>query len=488
MSYGKIALKNSLWNLTGNAGQQLAQFGFFVFMARLLEPKAFGLVAMALISVELLSVAGRLGQVEALMQRRNVNQLLLSTVFWILAAVGVVASIILIACSGVIAQAFGTPELQQVLAGLAVLVALQNLGAVHEARLQRELAYKKLAMRNLTSALCGSALALVLALGGMGVMSLVFQRIATIIIQLGILWSADGWRPSLLIPRPFRDKEAYATLRTGLMLMGGQVLNTINNRGIDLLVGLFLGPTALGYLRIAWRLFDTVIQFAIYPVTTVAQGIFSRVQDDKERLQKTYLKILEVTAMVSFPIFFGLAAVSDPLIPLVFGEQWQPAIPIMQIMSIMAVATLVNVLFSPLMSMTGHASRVLQQNVIQIVLTFTLIGIASQWSIIAVVAAHALRVILMALLNLYVQQRHVGISMWSALRALHPPLLTSILMTAGVLALYRTGVTAGLEPWLQLGVGVACGVCLFGIILLLFYRRHVERLGKDILQMIRKNG
>jgi len=488
MSLGKMTLRSSLWNFAANSGQQFLQFAFFIFLARLLEPKAFGLVAMAMVAVDLLTIVGRMGLLETLIQRKEESEALQNRVFWILQGLGLGLTGLVVGFSGVIADAYSTPELTPVIQGFAVLIWLRYLGVVHEARLRRRFQYKNLAARTLAGTLLGSSVGLVFAFMGMGVFSLVIQRLAMVTMQVGILWASDGWRPK------FDWKVAEATdslrnlLKMGSTLMVGQLVSMANNRMVDVIVGFFMGHVALGYLRVAWRIFDFVLQFAVYPVTNVALSAFSRLQSEPKRLKNAYLKMVELCALITCPAFFGLAGVAGIALPLIFGEQWGHSVPLMQLMSVMALAAIVNIFFSPIMTATGHAKLMLRQGLIQLGMTLALTALAAQWSLVAVVCAHAFRALFIAYLNMRLQSVHAGIGVRDTLKAVWKPLSVALAMGCGVWVVEQEVVTEGFYQWVELGGLMGLGGVIYLGLMALFFRKHLQVLIRDVLQMLKRDG
>lgn len=485
MSLAKLTLKGSLWNFASNSGQQVLTFLFFIFLARLLDAKAFGLVAMALVSVEILGTVARLGLTEVMVQRKEESPALVNLIFWVLQGTGMLLCVTLILMSGALARWFGAPELQEVVGWFAFLGYAQNLSLVHEAKLRRHFKFKSIAMRTFCGTLAGGLVGVGFALNGYGVMSLVMQRLTTNVMQTGILWSADDWRPSLALHAKRHWGELRRALRMGTELMLGQLVLNLNTRMVDVMVGFFMGPVALGYLRIAWRIFDFILQFAINPVALVALTTFSRLQHEPARLRRAYLRMVEVAALGSCPVFFGLAAVAPHAVPLMFGAKWLPAVPLMQAMSLMALAAVINVLFAPLMTAVGRTDWLFRQGVVQVAMTLALTAIGAQWSVLTVVLAHALRAVLTSLYNLHLQGRFAAIEARAVLGALFPPFTGAVLMGVTVWQLDGWWIGRHLSGWPQLIALVALGGILYAGIMLALFHKHLRGLAKEILPMLR---
>src|SRR5262245_35863397 len=135
----------SVWSLVGTAGQQTVSFILFVMLARLLSPADFGVMALAAVVIDLLALIGCLGQVQALVQREQLDDTAASTSFWMLQAFGVAMTAVVFLTAPLVASIFALPTLEPVLQLLAPVCLLQTLSAVHEAWLRRTFGFKWLA-------------------------------------------------------------------------------------------------------------------------------------------------------------------------------------------------------------------------------------------------------------------------------------------------------------------------------------------------------
>lgn len=434
MGIARHALKGTFWNFLANSSQQLMQFGFFIFMARILDAGVFGIMALAMVSIDLLSNIARMGMGDLLVREEETDDTLQQAWFGLL-GIGLVIMAVLYLIAQPVAQFYKVPVLADVIYWMAPVCLIQNVSIVHEARLRKHFAYDQLAVRVMASTFISGMFGLTFAFMGYGLWSLVLQRLVAVILQSGLIWAFSPWRPKLLY-NPFPAwRSGLALFHKGSLLMFGQLLQMFNTRAIDLLVGFFLGIVALGYLRIAWRISDFMLQFAIQPITNVALSSFSRLQNDRKRLQRAYIRMVQVTSLIAIPVFFGMGAIANNLIPLVFGTQWSPSISLMQITSLMAVAAVINMFFAPLMTAIGQNRIVLRQGIIQTVVSIMLTLLASQFHITIVMLAHVVRAWLVTALNLWLEKIHAHISIRKLAGLIAPALSTGAAMALLVWAL-----------------------------------------------------
>ena len=307
MSIKRRLVSASLWSLAGTGGQQAISFFLFVYLARQLAPADIGLIALAVVFLDIFGAVSRCGQVEALQRYVDLDNRITSTSFWMLTFGGAAS------CLGILLIGFtlrGLPDyaaVGSVLLFLAPLSALQAWNAVPEAILKQRLDFRILTIRTWTATLAGGLLAIYMVHQGLGVYALVGQRLGTAVVQTIMLWALLRWRPRFTFDRA----EARHLLGTGFEIMLAGLAVVINLRIADSITGVFLGPQQLGFLRLGWRVFDVIVQFAVMPVSGVALSSFSKLRDNQESLRRAYLRLTQFMALGSLPIFFGLGAVAD---------------------------------------------------------------------------------------------------------------------------------------------------------------------------------
>jgi lipopolysaccharide exporter len=212
-----------------------------------------------------------------------------------------------------------------------VLFLIASYGQLFQLLLQKELQFARLALIELFSALARAAVAIGCAIEGLGVYSLAFGQLAmaciTTVSAAAIGW--HDWRPTF----HFRTDDIRPYLRFGLFQLGNRGVNFLVARVDQVIVGTTLGASTLGLYNLAWNL-AVMPATKINPILTrVAFPVFAKVQLENERLKRGYLTLVWLLATTNGPILVGGAAVAGSLIPLVFGAQWGPMVPLFQILA-----------------------------------------------------------------------------------------------------------------------------------------------------------
>jgi O-antigen/teichoic acid export membrane protein len=424
MSIKRRILSASLWSLAGSGGQQVLSFLLFIYLARQLTPADVGLIALAMVFVEIIGSMSRCGQVEALQRYVNLNDRVTSTSFWMLVVAGAASCTSIILIGWTVRVFPGHAALGNVLLLLAPLGALQAWNAVPEAILRQRLDFRLLTIRTWSATLAGGVLAAYMVHLQLGVYALVGQRVGTAAVQTIMLWAVLRWRPRCTFDRV----EAKRLLGIGVEIMLAGLSGVINLRIADSITGVFLGPQQLGFLRLGWRFFDIIVQVTVLPISGVALSSFSKLRDTPEGLRRAYLRLTQFMALASLPVFFGLGVVADIFVPLVFGEKWLPSVSVLQVLGFIVVPATINYLFAPLMIAVDMTRVVLKQSLGQMFVNAVFLGIGARWGVEGVLIAYMLRGTLVSCYNLSAMNRVVGLRPMSVIRMLGPPSIACAVM------------------------------------------------------------
>jgi len=460
MNIKRRVLSASLWSLAGSGGQQAISFLLFIYLARELGPADIGLIALAIVFLDILGTMSRCGQVEALQRYANLEDRVTSTSFWLLTLGGTVSFLSILLIGFALRSFYGQETLGNVLLLLAPLSALQAWNAVPEAMLKHRLDFRLLTIRSWTATLAGGALAIYLVHQELGVYALVGQRLGTAVVRTIMLWALLRWRPRFTFDRG----EAWKLLGTGFQIMLANMAGVINLRIADSITGVFLGPQQLGFLRLGWRVFDVIVQFAVMPMSSVALSSFSKLRENPESLRRAYLRLTQFMALASLPAFFGLGVVADVLVPVVLGEKWLPSIGVLQLLGFLILPGTINYFFAPLLVAVGTTRVVLNQSIVQVFVTALLLWAGARWGVEGVLIAHILRANFVSWYNLYAMNKAVELRPMSVIRMLAPPSIACAVMV-GVVWLAKHELSATYSGIPLLALLVVIGVVAYGVAL-----------------------
>lgn len=476
MELKQKAVKGIFWSGAQIWGGRAVSFIIFALLSRLLNPEAFGLVAMASLLIIFMQTFQDQGFGDAIVQRLDLQAEHLDTAFWTNLGISCLLTLVSISCSGLIAGFFHEPQLESIIFWLSINFILSGLSSTQQAILRRQLKFKELALRSFSAIFISGVIGVALAFFGFGVWSLVAQTLTNSLVGAVVLWSVSQWRPSFRFSsKHFRDLISF-----GSNIIGINILNFLNGHASDLLIGYFLGPTLLGFYTIAYKLLGTMTELLTSVTNAVALPTFSRLQDDPERLQHAFYQAVHYTSLISFPAFIGVAIVAPELIPTFFGSQWTLSIPVLQILAFIGILHSIFYFHNSLVIALGKPAwrfRMILLNAVTNVIGFLLVV---RWGIVAVAAIYVIRGYLVSPIEFWMVRKLGKIGLTTYFRQFLGPFSGSLAMAVIIFGLkYFIGSVLSLP--LQLAIYVLAG----GAIYLLVVKLIEPSLGPQILKLLR---
>ncbi|OUC08590.1 sugar isomerase, partial [Litorilinea aerophila] len=453
MALREKAVRGIIWSIAQKWGREGISFLTFLALSRLLAPEAFGLVALAVVFTAVFEIFLDQGLAAAIVQRNELEPEHLDTAFWITVFVGLVLTGLGIASSNAIAAFLGQPQVAPILRWLSLNFLLSALSSVQIALLQRDLAFKSLAIRSLVATGVGGVVGISMALAGFGVWSLIAQTLANGLAGVVVLWQASDWRPGLRVSsRHYRELFSF-----GAYVVGNNLLKVLMRRSDDFLIGYFLGPTLLGYYTVGYRLLLVLIRVVTGIINSVAFPTFSRLQAEPVRLQRAFYRTTQYTSLLAFPVFIGLAVLAPEVVPALFGRQWMPSIPVMQILAFIGILQSILAFNMSVLRASGKPSWELGIMLLNTV--FSILGflVAVRWGIVAVAASFVLVGYILAPVSYWTVNRVLPLAFQTYLSQFVPPLAASAAMVAAILGVKALLMPLGWHPLLSLALYVAIG-------------------------------
>ena len=340
-------IKAFTWTFFGKVGAQGMSFIVSVFLARLLEPADFGLIAMVMVIFGLATVFTDVGLGAALIQRRRVLPIHYSSVFYFNITIGSILTLATYYSASWISRFYEMEELIALIQVMSLLFVVASLSSVQNTLLHKNLEYALLTKIGIFSSLISGLAGITMAYTGYGVWSLVAQLLLNGLVYNIVVWSISTWSPSLT----FSLKALTQLWSFGFRIFLSGMLDAIFTRLDFLIIGKLFPPATLGYMQRAKSLNNMVVQFSSSSLMTVLFPILSKVKNDLARYQNIIVRILGVICFVVFMLVGGLYVISGELIVFLFSEKWLPSVELFKILALSGFsypisALLVNILKS----------------------------------------------------------------------------------------------------------------------------------------------
>lgn len=307
----------------------LLRLGSLMVLARLLDPKDFGLVGMVTAVTGVFSLFKDAGLSMATVQRTTISQEEVSNLFWLNMAVGAILTCLSLAIAPILVSFYQEPRLFFVTAALGAGFLFNAAGVQHSALLQREMRFVTLSVIETIALLISIAVGIGMALSGFGYWALVGMAVVLPVVSTVCLWSLGTWMPGM----PHRGTEIGSLMRFGGTATLNSLVVYVAYNIEKVLLGRFWGAEALGIYGRAYQLASIPTENLNSATGGVLFAALSRLQNDPDRLKNYFLKSYALVLSLTLPISVVCALFADSIILLVLGPKWQDAVPIFRLLT-----------------------------------------------------------------------------------------------------------------------------------------------------------
>lgn len=473
------AIRGVPWTLLAYAASKAVGVVTVILLARLLVPEDFGVVALALIAIDLVYVVGEMGLGSALILRPDLDRRGEGTVLGILMASDAALAVALAATAPLVASLVGEPRLRNVLIALAVLPLLSGPVTFYNAVMQRELAFRRSSTAQMVRPVVAAVVSVGLAIAGAGVWSLVVGQIASFIVYGGLVVRLA---PYTVAP-VFDVRIARDVLRTGRgFLFQGAIAYVQQN--IDYVaVGRALGAGPLGAYSLAFRQAELPHWAIADPVAKVTFPAFARVRGDRESLERSYLNVFKLIALICCPLGVLLSAAAEPFTRGLLGDRWLAAIAPLAVLGILGAVRPLQVTMAWLLNSVGQAGLLSVVSAVGLLPLAPAVVLAASYGGLATVAYVVLgHVLLETAVLAVVIERRCAISVRLQIRAVLPLTLASLPAWLAAHAVARALVDA---PVLALTASALVGLAAYVVVLGLLDRRELVFVVRQTRRLLR---
>lgn len=417
---------NAKWNMFSQIFKILVQVINIVYLAKVIPPGEYGLMAMALVVFNLGVLLRDLGTSAAIIQRKELSESLINTVFWLNVLMGVGLAIIIFSLSPIVADLYNQPKLVPVLMLLSITFPLSSCASAHLALLERDSKFKVVSIIEVTSATVSVVCAIVFAKLGFGVYSLVIQAIVLNLMSAVQFWLASSWRPML---SPFINLVELKNIfgfSANLSLFN--FVNYFSRNADSFIIGKYMSAVILGNYNLAYRIMLFPLQSLTYVTTRSLYPILSRHQDDNEKISETYIKCVFVILLITTPLMSGLAFYSSPFISLVFGGQWSMTSDILKWLAPTAIIQSVLSTTGSVFMAKGRTNVLLRLGIIGAILQVSSFIIGINYSITTFAMCYLIANFLNAMPVLYCLMKTINMSSGYFFSKLYPILIATMVM------------------------------------------------------------
>ena len=453
------------WSAASKYGAMTVQFAVSLLLARLLAPEYFGLLGMAVVMTGFAKTLKSLGFNAAIIQRKDLDQALLSTLFWVNVGFCGFITFMMILASPVAKWVYQDDRVAPLVAALALNILIDSLGTVPSSLLQRRLEFKKLAIREIGGVTASAVVGVTCALSGFGVWSLALASITYSVTSVVLLNVVEPFLPSWIIDR----SRLMECLRFGLNITGFNIFNYFSKNADSLIIGAFLGPLALGYYSLAHRCMVLPRNSMSRLIARVLFPKLSELQDADEKLATAFLRTVCAIAIVTFPAMAGLALLADPFIRVFLGVKWLPAAPSVSMLAAVGAIQSLTFLSGPIYLCKGRADWMFRWGILASI-TYVIAFLSGvQWGLNGVAFCYMTANLFLFLPEFAIPFKLVeGLTIGRLAKALAPFAIATGVMIIAVFAVsyWATRYLGNTRMGTVLGISVTTGVLTYAMTIL----------------------
>ncbi|SFN91891.1 polysaccharide transporter, PST family [Chitinophaga sp. YR627] len=298
-------------------------------LSRLLTPDDFGIVAIATVFITFFNLLSDFGIGPAIIQTKDLEEEEIRDIFTFSIYVGLGLGVFFFIAGTWIADIYNKPVLVTICRLLSINVFFASINIVPNAMLLREKKFKFIALRTLFIQVVCGVIGIAAALSGMNLYSLIIYSISSAIA----LFAVNYYQNPLFRHITFKSSSLKKIYHYSIYQFFFNFINYFSRNLDTLFIGRFLSTAVLGYYDKAYRLMLLPVENLTHVLSPVIHPLFSDFQHDKKKIEEGYGKIVFFLAMLGFPASAYLPFVSRELIYIIFGNQWENAVPVFQILS-----------------------------------------------------------------------------------------------------------------------------------------------------------
>lgn len=438
------------WQFCQKGVGQLVSFAISVLLARLLMPEEFGVVALAGMFTVLTGIFIDCGMGTALVQKKDADDLDYCTLFWTQTGLSLLIYAIIFILAPWFSILFHSTKLTAVIRVLALGMIWGSLGGIQNAIITRQMAFKVYFFVTLIGSILSGIIGVCLAYYGWGVWALVAQNLSSSILGSLIIFVQVRWVPHFR----FSYERFKGLFSFGWKLLVINLLSTFNHQLKGYLIGWRYSSADLAYYNRGEGIPGIIYRNVQGSIDSVMFPALSKLQDDTQAVKRALRRSMQVSSFFCMPFLFGLAAISDKLIIMLFTEKWAAAIPFMQIICLTSCFDTLSMANLQALKAIGRSDTLLKLEFIKRPVMTALLIIAVFISPLAIAASMCLYGFIAFVVNAFPNKVHISYPVTDQLIDVCPSFLCSIAMALAVFMVGRIEMNPYICIFLQIILGI----------------------------------
>lgn len=443
-------ITNFFWRFLERCGAQGVTFIVSIVLARLLDPTVYGTVALVTIFTTIMQVFVDSGMGNALIQKKDADDLDFSSVFYFNMAMCSVLYLIMFFAAPFIASFYRMPELTAIVRVLSFVVVISGVKNVQQAYVSRHLMFKRFFFSTLGGTIGAAVIGIVMAYLGFGVWALVAQMLFNAAVDTTILWITVKWRPKKM----FSFQRLKSLFSYGWKLLVSSLIDTVYNDLRQLIIGKKYSSGDLAYYNQGKKFPQLIVTNINTSIDSVLLPTMSKAQDDMAAVRSMTRRAIKTSTFLMMPAMIGLAVCAEPLVRLILTEKWLPCVLFLRIFCITYAFYPIHTANLNAIKAMGRSDLFLKLEIIKKTVGIIAILITMWISVQAMAYSFLVTTILNQIINSWPNKKLLNYSYLEQVKDMLPQILLSLGMGAAIYAVSFLHLSASLTLLIQIPLGV----------------------------------
>lgn len=450
-SKSHIVVNNLAWRFAERIGAKGVEFIVSVVLARLLTPELYGTIALVTVFITILQVFVDSGLGNALVQKKDADDLDFSTVFYFNIVFCLLLYIALFFSAPLISAFYNDDSMTPIIRVLGLTVVISGVKNVQQAYVSKNMLFKKFFFATLLGTVGAAVVGIIMAYKGFGVWALVAQQLLNVTVDTIILWITVNWRPKAV----FSLKRLKELFSYGWKLLVSHLIEVVYNDIRQLLIGKFYSAGELAYYNRAKQFPSFIITNINTSINSVLFPAMSSEQDNLNRVKSMTRRSIKTSTYIIAPMMIGLAACAETIIKVLLTEKWLPCSPFLVIFSISYIFYPIHTANLSAIKAMGRSDLFLKLEIIKKIVGITALVVSMPFGVLAIAYSLLITSVLSQIINSWPNKKLLNYSYFDQLKDIMPSVSLAVTMGFAVYWFKYLPIPSILTLIIQICVGVS---------------------------------
>lgn len=445
-----------VWQFGERFTAQAMSLFISIILARILDPNDYGVVAIVMIFITIANVFVTSGFGNALIQKKDADNLDFSSIFYFNLIFGFFLYILLFISAPYIAAYYNSPLLTNLLRVLGIRIVIASINSIQRAYISRNLLFKKFFWSTLIGTIISGFVGVYMAKNNYGDWALVGQYLTNTAIDTIVLFITVDWRPQLC----FSYLKTKRLVKYGWKLLASALLDTGFKQIRSLIIGKNYSPTDLAYYNQGEKFPSLIVTNINASIGSVIFPTMSRFQNDKVKLKELTRKAIQLSSYLLWPCMIGFASVAEPFVRLALTDKWLFCVPYIRIFCVSYGFWPIHTANLQAINAMGRSDIFLKLEIIKKIIGTLIILVSMNYGVMCIAIGMIITDIISTFINSFPNKNLLHYSFFEQMKDIIPSIFISSLMGIIIFPISKMG----FSPLMTVGVQVLCAVIIYLIL------------------------